>query len=78
MPTDWTSVSYTHLDVYKRQAVTITFSPEGAAVTASGCPDQVCVQTGQLTRAGESAICLPARVVLRLEGGGSGVDATVY
>lgn len=59
-------------------AVTITFSPEGAAVTASGCPDQVCVQTGQLTRAGESAICLPARVVLRLEGGGSGVDATVY
>ena len=58
--------------------VTITFIPQGAAVTASTCPDQVCVQTGQLTRAGESAICLPARVTLRLEGGGDSVDATVY
>ena len=58
--------------------VTITFTPQGAAVTASTCPDQVCVQTGQLTRAGESAICLPARVTLRLEGGGDSVDATVY
>ena len=54
------------------------FAPQGAAVTASTCPDQVCVQTGQLTRAGESAICLPARVTLRLEGGGDSVDATVY
>ena len=51
---------------------------QGAAVTSSTCPDQVCVQTGQLTRAGESAICLPARVTLRLEGGGDSVDATVY
>ena len=58
--------------------VTITFTPQGAAVTASTCPDQVCVQTGLLTRAGESAICLPARVTLRLEGGGDSVDATVY
>ena len=47
-------------------------------MTASTCPDQECVQTGQLTRAGESAICLPARVTLRLEGGGDSVDATVY
>ena len=58
--------------------VTITFTPQGAAVTASTCPDQVCVQTGQLTRAGESAICLPARATLRLEGGGDAIDATVY
>ncbi len=58
--------------------VTITLSPAGAAVSASTCPDQVCVRTGQLTRSGESAICLPAKVSLRLEGGGDSVDATVY
>ena len=40
--------------------VTITFTPQGAAVTASTCPDQVCVQTGQLTRAG-GVRHLPAR-----------------
>lgn len=58
--------------------VVIEFSPQGAAVISSTCPDQVCVKTGQLTRAGESAICLPAKVTLRLEGGGETVDATVY
>lgn len=58
--------------------VTVEFSPQGAAVVASGCPDQVCVRTGTLTKAGETAVCLPARVTLRLEGGGDSVDATVY
>ncbi|MGI6254283.1 MAG: NusG domain II-containing protein [Acutalibacter sp.] len=58
--------------------LTITLSPTGAEVSSSTCPDQVCVRTGRLTRAGESAICLPAKVSLRLEGGGDSVDATVY
>lgn len=58
--------------------VTIQLDREGAAVIASTCPDQVCVQTGKLTRTGEAAICLPARVTLRLEGGAASVDATVY
>ncbi len=58
--------------------VTITLSPVGAAVTSSTCPDQVCVRTGLLTRSGESAICLPGKLSLRLEGGGDSVDATVY
>lgn len=58
--------------------VTVEFSSQGAAVTASGCPDQVCVRTGQLTKAGETAVCLPARITLRLEGSGDTVDATVY
>ena len=58
--------------------VTVELSSQGAAVVASGCPDQVCVRTGTLTKAGETAVCLPARVTLRLEGGGDSVDATAY
>ena len=58
--------------------LTVELSPEGARVASSTCPDQVCVHTGLLTRAGESAICLPARATLRLEGGGDAIDATVY
>ncbi len=43
---------------------------------SSDCPDQVCVRTGRLTRAGETAVCLPARISVRLEGGaGGGTDA---
>lgn len=49
--------------------LTVRFAPEGAQVLRADCPDQVCVHTGPLTRTGEAAVCLPARVVLRLEGG---------
>lgn len=60
-------------------ALTIEFSPAGAQVISAACPDKTCQHVGMLTRAGESAVCLPARVVLRLEAaGGSEVDAETY
>lgn len=31
-------------------------------VRSSGCPDQVCVHTGWISRPGEAAVCLPNRV----------------
>ena len=40
----------------------------GVAVTDSDCPTQDCVHTGVITRAGQSIVCLPAQVVVRLEG----------
>lgn len=38
----------------------------------SHCPDHVCELTGWLTRAGSTAACLPARVLIRLEGSDAG------
>ncbi len=35
---------------------------------SSGCPDQICVRSGRLSKTGETAACLPAGVVLRIEG----------
>lgn len=46
----------------------VEFSPEGARVAEANCPDKTCQRTGWLTRAGESAVCLPGHVVLRLNG----------
>lgn len=43
----------------------------------STCPDQVCVRTGTLTRSGQTAVCLPNRVIVRLRGGEPEVDAVV-
>lgn len=57
--------------------VTVEFSSEGARFLYSECPDKTCVRTGTITRAGESAVCLPGRVVLRLEGQGD-ADAVTY
>lgn len=59
----------------------VEFTPDGARVASSTCPDQTCVRTGTLTHAGESAICLPGRVVVRLEapqGDDSAPDAQTY
>ena len=40
----------------------------GVAVTESDCPTQDCVHTGVIRRAGQSVVCLPAQVVVHLEG----------
>ncbi len=52
----------------------------GLRVSLSDCPTQDCVHTGLITRSGQSIVCLPARIIIRLEGGTadpSGVDAVL-
>ena len=49
-------------------------------VERSDCPTQDCVRTGQISRSGQSIVCLPARVIVTLEGGAAaetGVDAVI-
>ena len=41
----------------------------GVRVDSATCPHQTCVQTGVLTRAGQTAVCLENKMVLSLEGG---------
>ena len=48
--------------------LTITLTPNGAQVTHSDCPTQDCVRTGHVGRVGQSIICLPEQVVVKLEG----------
>lgn len=49
--------------------VTVEIADGAARFAASGCPDRVCVNTGRLARPGATAACVPAGVVLRVEGG---------
>ena len=37
-------------------------------VVESDCPTQDCVHTGAISRAGQSIVCLPARIIIELEG----------
>ena len=43
-------------------------------VTSSDCPNQDCVHSGAISRAGQSIVCLPARVAVTLEGSASDYD----
>lgn len=36
-------------------------------VTDADCPDQLCVRQGSISRNGESIICLPHRLVIRIQ-----------
>ena len=47
----------------------------GLYVADADCPTQDCVHTGTITRAGQSIVCLPARILIRLEGGTVDADA---
>ena len=58
--------SYTH----NGYTLHVTFTAESAQVTASDCPTQDCVHTGAITGNGQSIVCLPARIIIQLEGGG--------
>ena len=58
----------------------VAFGPESAQVTVSDCPTQDCVHMGEITRGGQSIVCLPARIVVQLEGGAAaddGVDLVI-
>ena len=39
-----------------------------AYVTAANCPDQICVKHAGISHVGESIVCLPHKLVVRIEG----------
>lgn len=52
----------------------ITGGDGGIQVAGSDCPTQDCVHTGTITRAGQSIVCLPAQIVIHLEGASAAAD----
>lgn len=56
---------------------TVELKGKTARMAYADCRDQVCVRTGTLTRAGQTAVCLPNRVVVRLTGTDMDADAIV-
>ncbi len=48
--------------------LTLTAADGALSVTESDCPNQDCVRSGAISRAGQSIVCLPARIVAELTG----------
>ena len=44
------------------------------SVTAADCPDKICVKHREISKSGESIICLPNKVVVSIEGENKEVD----
>ena len=37
-------------------------------MSGASCPDRLCIHQGRISRAGQSVVCLPNRVILRIDG----------
>jgi len=48
--------------------VTVAVEPGAISFADSDCANRLCVRTGKLTRAGESAACLPNKTLIRVTG----------
>ena len=46
-----------------------------AWIMEADCPNRLCVQTGRIRYGGQSLVCLPHRLAVRIAGGASGLDA---
>lgn len=69
--------SYSHNGYTLRVQASAEPSEEGVSVTESDCPTQDCVHTGVISRSGQSIVCLPARIVIELQGGDGGTDLII-
>lgn len=57
----------------------LAMDASGVTMSESDCPTQDCVHTGSVSRSGQSIVCLPARVIIQLEGAveGDGPDVVI-
>ena len=56
----------THRVTVSAGSLTVLAEAGKVRVASSDCPDQICVHTGWLTSAGQTAVCLPFKVVLKV------------
>ena len=55
----------------------VVIHDSGVYIESADCPGRDCVKMGRISRAGEEIICLPHRLVIRIEGGEAEIDAVV-
>lgn len=66
------------IDVGGSCNVCISVYNDGVKFKQSDCADKVCINTGKITCAGSSAVCLPGKVSVEIVSGTSSADAVVW
>ena len=67
-------VSLASDSVIELEGATVTVEGGTIAITESDCPDRVCINTGKISKEGQSIICVPGEIVITVSGA-SQVDA---
>lgn len=56
----------------------IEITPNSARILEADCPDKLCVVQGAISKAGQTIVCLPHRLVIHIEGKNKKIDATTF
>ena len=56
----------------------LEISPDGARMLSASCPDKRDVRDGKITKSGQTLICIPNRVMVKLLGNNDEVDKVSY
>ena len=56
--------------------VVLYIENDGVTVIKSDCPDKLCQKVGKLTRGGQSAVCLPAKLSITLSESANSYQST--
>lgn len=59
---------------YKNHFNTIEIAPGKIRISEADCPDKICVKTGWISEPGTSAVCLPHKLIISIEGKNSKID----
>lgn len=65
---NFSALGENEVKTFEINGVTIKIDREGAYFAESVCKGQVCVHTGRISKAGQTAVCLPQRVSVRIVG----------
>lgn len=65
---NFTALSENQVKSFHVNGVTIKVDREGAYFAESECKGQDCVKSGKINKAGQTAVCLPQRVSIRITG----------
>lgn len=52
----------------------IELEPGKIRIIDADCPDKICVKTGWISEPGQTAVCLPHKLMIRIEGKNSSYD----
>lgn len=68
---------YSELPVENGFGTVIAYEDNEIWIKSSSCGERICVNTGKISKPGESIVCIPARLVITVKGGGD-PDAVTY
>lgn len=68
---DLSTVDENHIKSYLDGDVQLEIGKDKIAFLSSSCHSQICVDTGILDKSGDTAVCLPNKVLVTVKGTGS-------